>query len=151
MLVNKGSASASEILAGAIKDNKRGLVIGTPTFGKGSVQTVMPLKDKSALRLTTAAYYTPSGKNIMDKGIEPDIVVERKKIEKEKPEGKKQIFRKVEKKVKEPKKEEEKPEEYDNQLKTTISILKGINIFESYKSSLETPSTAETEETVMVE
>ena len=76
VLVNKGSASASEILAGAIKDNKRGVVLGTTSFGKGSVQTVIPLKDESALRLTTASYFTPSGKNLRDKGIEPDVVVE---------------------------------------------------------------------------
>lgn len=80
VLVNKGSASAAEIFAGAMKDNKRGLVIGEATFGKGSVQTVIPLKDGSALRLTTAAYYTPSGKNLRNKGVEPDILVERKKL-----------------------------------------------------------------------
>ncbi len=80
VLVNKGSASAAEIFAGAVKDNKRGLVIGETTFGKGSVQTVIPLKDGSALRLTTAAYFTPAGKNLRDKGIEPDIIVERKKL-----------------------------------------------------------------------
>ncbi len=149
VLVNKGSASASEILAGAIKDNKRGIIIGTPTFGKGSVQTVMPLKDRSALRLTTAAYYTPSGKNISDKGIEPDIVVERKKTEekeedseKEKiEEKKKELFRKVKKDKKddeqeEKEKTEEKKEIYDNQLRTAVNVLKGINIFEGYKTQV---------------
>ncbi|MFH1877343.1 MAG: S41 family peptidase, partial [Candidatus Omnitrophota bacterium] len=86
VLINKGSASASEIFAGAIKGNNRGLIIGVPTFGKGSVQTVIPLKDKSALRLTTAAYFTPSGETIRDKGIEPDIYVKREKrvVEKKK-------------------------------------------------------------------
>ena len=74
ILVDGGSASAAEILAGALKDNKKAILVGTTTFGKGSVQTVIPLQDGSGLRLTTAAYYTPSGKNLMDKGIEPDVV-----------------------------------------------------------------------------
>ncbi len=79
VLVNKGSASASEILAGAIRDNDRGRIVGITTFGKGSVQTVIPFGDGSALKLTTAAYFTPSGTNLMDKGIEPDIYIEREK------------------------------------------------------------------------
>ena len=76
VIINKGSASASEIVAGAIKDNKRGLIIGQTSFGKGSVQTVIPMKDNSALRLTTSYYYTPSGAIIDGKGIIPDIAVE---------------------------------------------------------------------------
>ncbi len=76
VLINGGSASASEIVAGALKDNKRAIIVGTRSFGKGSVQTVLPLDDKRAIKLTTALYYTPSGKSIQAEGIKPDIVVE---------------------------------------------------------------------------
>ncbi|MBI2792746.1 MAG: S41 family peptidase [Gammaproteobacteria bacterium] len=74
-LVNSGSASASEIVAGALQDHKRSLIVGTQTFGKGSVQTVLPLKDNHGLKLTTALYFTPSGRSIQAKGIMPDIEI----------------------------------------------------------------------------
>jgi carboxyl-terminal processing protease len=76
VLVNGGSASASEIVAGALQDHKRATLLGTPTFGKGSVQTILPLGNNTAIKLTTARYYTPSGRSIQAKGITPDIVIE---------------------------------------------------------------------------
>ncbi len=76
VLVNGGSASASEIVAGALQDHKRGVIMGTQTFGKGSVQTVLPLGNDTAIKLTTARYYTPGGRSIQAKGIVPDILVE---------------------------------------------------------------------------
>src|SRR5207253_6687830 len=81
ILINGGSASASEIVAGALQDHHRAVLLGTRTFGKGSVQTIIPLAGHGAMRLTTARYYTPSGRSIQAKGIDPDIVVEAAKIE----------------------------------------------------------------------
>jgi carboxyl-terminal processing protease len=81
VLINSGSASASEIVAGALQDHHRAILLGTRSFGKGSVQTIIPLPGHGAMRLTTARYYTPSGRSIQAKGIDPDIVVEAAKIE----------------------------------------------------------------------
>src|SRR5665213_616427 len=82
VLINGGSASASEIVAGALQDHHRAVLLGTPSFGKGSVQTIIQLPGHGAIRLTTARYYTPSGRSIQARGIDPDIVIEPAKIEK---------------------------------------------------------------------
>lgn len=124
VLVNGGSASASEILAGAIQDNRRGIIMGTKTFGKGSVQTVIPLKDESALRLTTAEYFTPNGRAIREKGIIPDVVVEYEELPQPDEAEKKveEVFERIEKDVKEKR-------HYDNQLLRAIDLLKGIKVY----------------------
>ncbi|MCK4462932.1 MAG: S41 family peptidase [Candidatus Omnitrophica bacterium] len=125
VLVNEGSASASEIVAGAIKDNGRGIILGEKTFGKGSVQTVVPLKDGSALRITTAEYFTPKGYLICKRGIIPDIVVEYEARKIEDQTKKKDIFKDIEKP------EEAEPEMLDNQLKAALDVVKGINIYKN--------------------
>jgi len=76
VLVNNGSASAAEIVAGALQDHKRATIIGTRSFGKGSVQSILPMNNGTAIKLTTALYFTPNGRSIQSKGIEPDIFVD---------------------------------------------------------------------------
>ena len=141
VLINEGSASGSEIMAGALQDHKRAIILGTKSFGKGSVQTVIPLSDGSALRLTSSKYFTPSAKQIHDKGIMPDIVVEEGRIELAaalEPEPKTQkpeeIFEQIEKKEK-PEKKEEEAKEYsaDNQLMRAVDVLKAIKIYKEIK------------------
>lgn len=146
VLINGGSASASEIVAGAMQDHKRAIIMGTKSFGKGSVQTILPLKESSALKLTTARYFTPNGKSIQAEGITPDIILENLKVS----EAEKDIFSPLKeadlarhlengnsekKQTKESNGEKTVAEEdegtlasKDYQLYEALNLLKGINI-----------------------
>ena len=144
ILINDGSASASEIVAGALQDNKRAIIMGTKSFGKGSVQTVIPLENNNgALRLTTSLYYTPSGKSIQASGIEPDIELKSAKIEKQEKnevlaesELKGHIESELKNAIEESKKEKIKDEnlelyEKDYQLARAIDLIRGVSIYNS--------------------
>jgi carboxyl-terminal processing protease len=145
VLVNEGTASAAEIVSGALQDNGRAVILGAQTFGKGSVQTVIPLEGGAALKLTTAKYYTPNGRSIQAEGITPDIVVklirpvEEKEAAKDPAEDHLLRERDLKGHIKSPKENDAKPEESnkdkgdealarDNQLKNAIDILKSWDI-----------------------
>ena len=137
VLINGGSASASEIVAGALQDHHRAILLGTKSFGKGSVQTIIPLPGHGAMRLTTARYYTPSGRSIQAKGIDPDIVVEAAKIEKPAEKGEKPVRTSD---VKKDDSGDDPPEQSsvdpavmgtpaDYQLARAVDMLRGIALF----------------------
>lgn len=145
VLINEGSASGSEIFAGALQDNKRAIILGTTSYGKGSVQSVIPLPDGSGLRLTTSKYFTPSGRSIHGKGIDPDIVIAYKPLIKkededsEKKENIEKVFKEIDTKTDDPDakddltEEEQKARERilnDNQVQAALNVLKGIKVYE---------------------
>ena len=138
VLVNAGTASASEIVAGALQDHQRAIIMGTSTFGKGSVQTILPLSEEKAIKLTTALYYTPNGRSIQAEGIVPDIWVERSTVTK----SKRSALRVTEKDLPKhlPNGDTDESEGYleisdrldltarDYQLNEALTVLKGLNI-----------------------
>ena len=133
ILINEGSASASEIVAGAIQDHHRGVLLGMKSHGKASVQTIFPLKDGSALRLTTSKYFTPKGRSIHGQGIPPDVAVPFERPAEEKaqtPKSADELFDRVESGG-QPPKDGEKPKPLDNQLARAVDLLKGIKVYQT--------------------
>ncbi len=127
VLVDNGSASASEIVAGALQDHKRAILLGVKTFGKGSVQTVIPLKDGSAVRLTTSKYYTPSGRSIHGEGIIPDVVADERAEPVAAPAP--DVFDQIQQREHPEPAAKAKP--VDRQLRRAIDLLRGIRVYHS--------------------
>ena len=153
VLINSGSASASEIVAGALKDHSRAIIVGTRSFGKGSVQSIIPLAGNGAMRLTTARYYTPSGISIQAKGIEPDIIVEagitelkKENLTNRREENLRGALDKEakENEVKDKKEKNLTPVEkllQDNQISRAVDLIRGINLFSNNVKSTSMAST----------
>jgi carboxyl-terminal processing protease len=142
VLINGGSASASEIVAGALQDHKRAIIMGTKSFGKGSVQTIIPMSNGGALKLTTARYYTPNGRSIQNLGIVPDVVTEEAKVTVDETGDRLReadLARHLQNSTAPktaPKKDDTQNDEADKtpavqdyQLQEALNLLKGINIF----------------------
>ena len=150
VLINSGSASASEIVAGALKDHARAIIVGTRSFGKGSVQSIIPLAGNGAMRLTTARYYTPSGVSIQAKGIEPDIKVEAgiTELKKEKKVNRREenLRGALDKKDNKTKAEEDEKSKIsplekllqDNQISRGVDLIKGIHLFSNNSKNTST-------------
>ena len=153
VLINSGSASASEIVAGALKDHSRAIIVGTRSFGKGSVQSIIPLAGNGAMRLTTARYYTPSGISIQAKGIEPDIIVEagitelkKENLTNRREENLRGALDKEAKEsgIKDKKEKNLTPVEkllQDNQISRAVDLIRGINLFSNNVKSTSMAST----------
>jgi len=150
VLINSGSASASEIVAGALKDHSRAIIVGTRSFGKGSVQSIIPLPGNGAMRLTTARYYTPSGISIQAKGIEPDIKVEAGMTETKKETNQNRREenlrgaldkKELESNEQKNKKSDASPVEkllQDNQISRAVDLIKGIHLFSNKSKNTST-------------
>jgi len=143
VLINEGSASASEILAGAIQDHRRGVILGTKSHGKASVQTIFPLKDGSALRLTTSKYFTPNGRSIHGQGILPDVLVpfERQPEGGSKEKSKQQQVEELIEQLESGSKPSDEAgngskKKLDNQVARAMDLLKGIKVYESREKAV---------------
>ncbi len=144
ILINSGSASASEIVAGALKDHGRAIILGTRSFGKGSVQSIIPIPGNGAIRLTTARYYTPSGISIQAKGIEPDIIVETgfvkntndKTINLREENLKGALDKTIEKENKNNLKSEKDKLLEDNQISRAVDLIRGIKLYGDKKKNI---------------
>ncbi len=152
VLINSGSASASEIVAGALQDHKRAVIVGTKSFGKGSVQTVLPMGKEAGIRLTTARYYTPSGRSIQALGVTPDVFIEFKREEKDKKENKRRSWSEADlegalsndrlsdyekemlKKDDATFKKTSRRRNKDNQLAHALDLIEGLSVYNDLKN-----------------